>query len=119
MNLGPPRGLIRARHLAAPVVVLLIAVLCVAVALPPIAGAAEPGTSAPTEAGATEGGEEGGGGLVGSTQRPQLLLIHGGSFLFEDPEFEPLTRAPALAARRSSSVNRAATERSPCRCTCG
>jgi acetyl esterase/lipase len=38
------------------------------------------------------------GGVVGPGQRPQLLLIHGGSFLFEDPEFEPLTRAPALAA---------------------
>lgn len=29
---------------------------------------------------------------------PQLLLIHGGSFLYEDPTFEPLTRAPARAA---------------------
>jgi pimeloyl-ACP methyl ester carboxylesterase len=29
---------------------------------------------------------------------PQLLLIHGGSFLFEDPTFELLTRAPAEAA---------------------
>lgn len=29
---------------------------------------------------------------------PQLLLIHGGSFLYEDPSFEPLTRATALAA---------------------
>jgi pimeloyl-ACP methyl ester carboxylesterase len=29
---------------------------------------------------------------------PQLLLIHGGSFLFEDPLFEPLTRGPAEAA---------------------
>jgi pimeloyl-ACP methyl ester carboxylesterase len=38
------------------------------------------------------------GGVIGPGQRPQLLLIHGGSFLFEDPEFEPLTRAPALAA---------------------
>ena len=30
---------------------------------------------------------------IGPGQRPQLLLIHGGSFLFEDPTFEPLTRA--------------------------
>lgn len=29
---------------------------------------------------------------------PQLLLIHGGSFLFEDPTFEALTYGPALAA---------------------
>jgi len=29
---------------------------------------------------------------------PQLLLIHGGSFLFEDPQFEALTREPALEA---------------------
>jgi dipeptidyl aminopeptidase/acylaminoacyl peptidase len=29
---------------------------------------------------------------------PQLLLIHGGSFLFEDPNFEPLTRAAAIKA---------------------
>jgi pimeloyl-ACP methyl ester carboxylesterase len=30
--------------------------------------------------------------------RPQLLLFHGGSFLFEDPTFEAFTRPPALAA---------------------
>ena len=98
----------RARHLAAPVVVLLIAALCASAALAPIAGAAEPGTSAPTETGAPEeagtieGGseeaDEGGGGLVGSTQRPQLLLVHGGSFLYEDPYFEPLTRQRAIDA---------------------
>jgi fermentation-respiration switch protein FrsA (DUF1100 family) len=29
---------------------------------------------------------------------PHLLLIHGGSFLFEDPLFESLTAAPAIAA---------------------
>lgn len=29
---------------------------------------------------------------------PHLLLIHGGSFLFEDPTFEPLTRGAAQAA---------------------
>lgn len=34
----------------------------------------------------------------GSSTRPQLLLIHGGSFLYEDPSFEPLTRAAARAA---------------------
>jgi acetyl esterase/lipase len=30
--------------------------------------------------------------------KPQLLLFHGGSFLFEDPEFEPLTRERAEIA---------------------
>jgi acetyl esterase/lipase len=34
----------------------------------------------------------------GSSAAPQLLLIHGGSFLYEDPTFEPLTRAAARAA---------------------
>jgi pimeloyl-ACP methyl ester carboxylesterase len=29
---------------------------------------------------------------------PQLLLIHGGSFLFDDPYFQPRTEAPAIAA---------------------
>ena len=47
----------------------------------------------------------------GTSLAPHLLLIHGGSFLFEDPLFEPLTRArgrrrrvrpplPELPARR-------------------
>jgi acetyl esterase/lipase len=30
--------------------------------------------------------------------KPQLLLFHGGSFLFEDPSFEPLTRPLAEAS---------------------
>jgi acetyl esterase/lipase len=30
--------------------------------------------------------------------KPQLLLFHGGSFLFEDPEFKPTTDEPAEAA---------------------
>src|SRR6476646_4804564 len=29
---------------------------------------------------------------------PQLILIHGGSFLYEDPSFEQLTRRRAVAA---------------------
>jgi pimeloyl-ACP methyl ester carboxylesterase len=29
---------------------------------------------------------------------PQLLLIHGGSFLFDDPHFQARTEAPAIAA---------------------
>jgi acetyl esterase/lipase len=49
-------------------------------------------------AGESGGTEEGPGGLVGSTERPQLLLVHGGSFLYEDPTFEPLTRGRAIAA---------------------
>jgi acetyl esterase/lipase len=62
--------------------VLLAGALCLALLAPGAASAA---------------GKEN-GGVIGPGQRPQLLLIHGGSFLFEDPEFEPLTRAPALAA---------------------
>ena len=34
----------------------------------------------------------------GASLAPHLLLIHGGSFLFEDPLFEPLTRSRAVAA---------------------
>jgi len=34
----------------------------------------------------------------GTSLAPHLLLIHGGSFLFEDPLFEPLTRERAVAA---------------------
>jgi fermentation-respiration switch protein FrsA (DUF1100 family) len=34
----------------------------------------------------------------GGSAVPQLLLIHGGSFLFEDPTFEELTSAAARAA---------------------
>lgn len=63
---------------------LLLATLCVALLVPATSSAAEP--------------EGGAGGLAGSTQRPQLLLIHGGSFLYNDPYFEPLTRARAVAA---------------------
>ena len=63
--------------------IALLAALCVALLCPGVAAA---------------GPQESNGGVLGPGQRPQLLLIHGGSFLFEDPEFEPLTRAPALAA---------------------
>ena len=62
----------------------LLAALCVALLCPGVAAAG------PQESEAAAS--------LGPGQRPQLLLIHGGSFLFEDPEFEPLTRAPALAA---------------------
>ncbi|HEX4304544.1 MAG TPA: prolyl oligopeptidase family serine peptidase [Solirubrobacterales bacterium] len=69
----------------------LLAVLGVALLGPGSAAAAEP---AYEEAKI----EEGSGGLAGSTERPQLLLIHGGSFLYDDPTFEPLTRGRAIAA---------------------
>lgn len=39
-----------------------------------------------------------GGGAPAPAQRDQLLLLHGGSFLYEDPTFEPLTRERAIAA---------------------
>jgi pimeloyl-ACP methyl ester carboxylesterase len=94
----------RRRQVAAPLLALLLAALCVAVAIPASSHAAE-GETAPTEI-ATETGEveaegaegEGVGGLAGALPRPQLLLIHGGSFLFDDPYFEPLTRGRAIAA---------------------
>ena len=57
-----------------------------------------PGAALAEEAAYGENGGEGSGGLVGSTERPQLLLIHGGSFLYDDPTFEPLTRGRAVAA---------------------
>jgi pimeloyl-ACP methyl ester carboxylesterase len=57
-----------------------------------------PGAALAEEAAYGENGGEGSGGLVGSTERPQLLLIHGGSFLYDDPTFEPLTRGRAIAA---------------------
>lgn len=60
----------------------LVATLCVALLAP----------------GSASAGPQENGGVIGPGQRPQLLLIHGGSFLFEDPEFEPLTRTAALAA---------------------
>jgi pimeloyl-ACP methyl ester carboxylesterase len=99
----------RRAKVAAPLLALLLATLCVAVAMPASSHAAE-GETTPTEtAGETssetgeteaEGAdeEEGAGGLAGSLPRPQLLLIHGGSFLFDDPYFEPLTRGRAIAA---------------------
>jgi acetyl esterase/lipase len=81
-----------------PLAALLLAALCLALCAPGAAlGAAEPGYE---EGPGLEGGgtEEGAGGLTGSTARPQLLLIHGGSFLYDDPTFEPLTRGRAIAA---------------------
>jgi pimeloyl-ACP methyl ester carboxylesterase len=67
---------------SAPVVALIAVALCLAILAPGVASAAPRDN----------------GGVTGPGQRPQLLLIHGGSFLFEDTGFEPLTRAAALAA---------------------
>jgi pimeloyl-ACP methyl ester carboxylesterase len=71
-------------------------VLALAALAPGAAAAAEePAYEENTEA-AVE--EEAGGLVVDSGPRPQLLLIHGGSFLYDDPTFEPLTRGRAIAA---------------------
>jgi acetyl esterase/lipase len=97
----------RRRRLAAPLLALLLAALCIALLGAGAARAAEEpaGSPAPpgetSEEGAKEGTGGGGGGeggAVGPGQRPQLLLFHGGSFLYDDPYFEPLTRPRALAA---------------------
>lgn len=109
----------RPRQFAAPPLALLAAALCLALLAPGV-GPLGPGTAlaaeeasggetTTVEAGGGEtsqsppeaeggSGVEGGGGIVGPGQRPQLLLIHGGSFLYDDPTFEPLTRPRALAA---------------------
>ncbi len=60
----------------------LAALLALALAVPAQAAAAR--------------GARAGAQLVGP--KPQLLLFHGGSFLFDDPYFEPLTRGRAIAA---------------------
>ncbi|HVV89397.1 MAG TPA: prolyl oligopeptidase family serine peptidase [Solirubrobacterales bacterium] len=82
----------RAGHLTA----LLLVALCL-LAIPGAAlGATEPGQEEGPGLETGNGGDA--GGLTGSTGRPQLLLIHGGSFLYDDPTFEPLTRGRAIAA---------------------
>jgi acetyl esterase/lipase len=81
--------LTRRSRAAAPFLALLLATLSLVLLHPGAALAA-----GETEAAGTVGG----GGAVGPAQRPQLLLIHGGSFLYDDPYFEPLTRPRALAA---------------------
>jgi pimeloyl-ACP methyl ester carboxylesterase len=78
--------LTRASKIPAPLLALVLIALLL------------PGAALADEAAGGESGSEGAGGLVGSTERPQLLLIHGGSFLYEDPTFEPLTRGPAVEA---------------------
>jgi acetyl esterase/lipase len=104
--------LTRARQVAAPLLALLATALCVVLLCPAAALAAEEASAGETTTVAAGGGEtsqpspdieggvgvKGGGGIVGPAQRPQLLLIHGGSFLYDDPTFEPLTRPRAVAA---------------------
>jgi pimeloyl-ACP methyl ester carboxylesterase len=78
----------------------LALVLLAAALLAPTAGAAEV-TGAGAEGPPQENVEpnENGSGGAGAPARPnELLLFHGGSFLYEDPTFEPLTRERALAA---------------------
>ena len=72
--------------------------LCLALLAPGAALAAEEPAGSPAPGGgeSTTGGH--GGGTAGPGARPQLLLFHGGSFLYNDPYFEPLTRGRALAA---------------------
>jgi acetyl esterase/lipase len=65
----------------------LVALLALTIVAP--AGAAPGGARAAA-------GTDSGAKLVGP--KPQLLLFHGGSFLFDDPYFEPLTRGRAIAA---------------------
>ena len=97
--------MIRRSRAAAPLLALLAAALLLAALAPGASAAEAPTTEATPEEVVTEvppgeaaEAEEGAGGLNGSTGRPQLLLIHGGSFLYDDPYFEPLTRARAVAA---------------------
>ena len=72
----------RAALRAAPVALALSALAALALlAAPRTARAAAPGL----------GGQK-------PAPKPQLILLHGGSFLFEDPYFEPLTRPRAIAA---------------------
>jgi acetyl esterase/lipase len=55
--------------------------------------------AAPADAADAPGGVAGGTGKVEPPgPKPQLLLFHGGSFLFEDPEFQSTTEGPAQAA---------------------
>jgi acetyl esterase/lipase len=55
--------------------------------------------TAPAGAANAPGGVGGGAGKVAPPgPKPQLLLFHGGSFLFEDPTFKPETVEPAIAA---------------------
>lgn len=65
-------------------------------ALAALAAFAAPAPARAAAAAAAEGSA--GVEAVESGPKPQLILIHGGSFLFADPFFRPLTRPWALAA---------------------
>jgi acetyl esterase/lipase len=87
----------------APLLAALIALFCAGLLAPGAALAVEEPAGSPAPPGETSGKESpthtvGAGGAAGPSQRPQLLLFHGGSFLYNDPYFEPLTRGRALAA---------------------
>jgi dipeptidyl aminopeptidase/acylaminoacyl peptidase len=78
---APPTPIRATAWLAAALAVLVLAFAA------PAAAASKPGFGAPPpDVGA------------GKSLAPHLLLIHGGSFLFEDPNFEPLTRQAAIEA---------------------
>jgi pimeloyl-ACP methyl ester carboxylesterase len=72
----------------------LIAAIALALLAPASALGAGEGGSGGTTGVASEIGLEG----QKPGPKPQLILIHGGSFLFTDPFFRPLTRPDALAA---------------------
>jgi pimeloyl-ACP methyl ester carboxylesterase len=85
-------------HHAAPRVRAASAAVLLAVAAALLFALLAPGSALADEGAYGENGGEGAGGLIGSSERPQLMLIHGGSFLYDDPTFEPLTRGRAIAA---------------------
>jgi pimeloyl-ACP methyl ester carboxylesterase len=67
----------------AAVAMLAAALLAAVLAVPAFAGAGEGAASA---------------GSPAPPEKPQLLLIHGGGFLVDDPVFQPLTEPRAIAA---------------------
>jgi acetyl esterase/lipase len=87
------------RVLPAGALAALLLALAAALLFAPAALAAE-GLGSSGEGPPHEGtpSENGAGGTVDAARWNQLLLFHGGSFLYEDPTFEPLTRERALAA---------------------
>lgn len=73
---------VTARAALAPLAALLCLALAAMLALAPATARAEESGIAPRQ----------------PRPKPQLILFHGGSFLFQDPLFEPLTRPRAEAA---------------------
>ena len=74
---------------------------------PPLAAARRPGDPAGAAAAPAPAGSPAAQLGTEPPRKPQLLLIHGGSFLFEDPIFEPLTggarRSPPASSRTTST----------------